>query len=302
MLLQELEKKKLIHPPEWLACNTHFLTIMGSFAYGCSSDTSDMDLYGWCIPKKEMVFPHLAGKVLGFDEDLGLFDKPWLTPEGGATDENAMSGNGRKYDIQIFGIVQLFSLLTDNNPNIIDSLFTPENCVLHCTRIGTMVRDNRKMFLHKGAWHRFKGYAYSQLKKMDGKKPKEGSKRQELREEFGFDVKFAYHIVRLINEVEQIMATGDLDLQLNNECLKAIRRGEWTQDRIRQYFVTKEKTLEVLYNESKLPYGPDRPKIKRLLMHCLEEHFGSLDKAIVNPDASTDLLREIKALLVKNGV
>lgn len=297
MLLQDLEKKKLIHPPEWLADNCHYLTLHGSVAYGVSSDTSDMDLYGFCIPKKETLFPWLAGKIIGFDKDLGQFEQ-WQ--QHAVHDPNAMSGHGRDYDFQVFNIVKYFALLMDNNPNIIDSLFTPINCVLHCTRIGTMVRDNRKMFLHKGAWHRFKGYAYSQLHKMTGKDPK--GKRLELREEFGFDVKYAYHIVRLINEVEQIMSTGDLDLQLNNECLKAIRRGEWTEQQIRDYFTQKEKSLETLYNESKLQYEPDRAKIKALLVHCLEEHFGSLEKCVVNVDKDTELLREIKALLVKNGV
>lgn len=299
MLLQELEKKGLISPPDWLADNTHYLTIMGSVAYGVSSDTSDMDLYGFCIPRKDIIFPHLAGKIIGFDKDLGQFEQ-WQQHH--IMDESAMSGNGRSYDIQVFNIVKYFALLMDNNPNIIDSLFTPINCVLHCTRIGTILRDNRKLFLHKGAWHRFKGYAYSQLHKMAGKNPEKGSNREQLREKFGFDVKYAYHIVRLINEVEQIMATGDLDLQLNNECLKAIRRGEWTEKQIRDYFSQKEKSLETLYIESKLQYEPDRPKIKRLLMHCLEEHFGSLDKCVTNQDASTEALREIKAILSRTGV
>ena len=299
MLLQELEKKKLAHPPEWLACNTHYLTIMGSVAYGVSSDTSDMDLYGFCIPKKDMVFPHLAGKLVGFDEDLGTFDQ-WQQHH--IKDESAMGGKGREYDFQIFSIVKFFKLLMDNNPNIIDSLFTPINCVLHCTRIGTIVRDNRKLFLHKGAWHRFKGYAYSQLHKMAGKNPEAGSKRAALRESHGFDVKYAYHIVRLINEVEQILAEGDLDLQRNNEQLKAIRRGDWTEKQIRDYFTQKEKSLESLYNESKLQYEPDKAKIKQLLMHCLEEHFGSLDKCVVNQDASTEALREIKAILSRHGI
>ena len=40
MLLQELENKNLIHPPEWLSHNCHYLSIMGSVAYGVSSDTS----------------------------------------------------------------------------------------------------------------------------------------------------------------------------------------------------------------------------------------------------------------------
>jgi hypothetical protein len=40
MLLQDLEKKDLIKPPEWLATNVAYLTIMGSHAYG-TADVSD---------------------------------------------------------------------------------------------------------------------------------------------------------------------------------------------------------------------------------------------------------------------
>lgn len=36
----ELEQKRLIGPPKWLGGNVHYLTIMGSVAYGVSADTS----------------------------------------------------------------------------------------------------------------------------------------------------------------------------------------------------------------------------------------------------------------------
>ena len=63
----ELEQKRLIGPPKWLGGNVHYLTIMGSVAYGVSADTSDVDVYGFCIPPKEVIFPHLAGEILGGD-------------------------------------------------------------------------------------------------------------------------------------------------------------------------------------------------------------------------------------------
>ena len=50
----------------------------------------------------------------------------------------------------------------------------------------------------------------------------------------GYDTKFAYHVVRLIGEVEQILVEQDVDLQRDRELLKAIRRGEWTEERLRQ--------------------------------------------------------------------
>lgn len=54
----------------------------------------------------------------------------------------------------------------ENNPNMCDSLFVPQRCVLFASKIGQMVRDNRKLFLHKGSYHKFRGYAYASLNKL----------------------------------------------------------------------------------------------------------------------------------------
>jgi hypothetical protein len=160
-----------------------------------------------------------------------------------------------------------------------------------------MVRDSRKLFLSKRVWHTFKGYAYAQLHKLE-RKP-EGN-RKELVEKHGYDVKFAYHVVRLMDEVAQILATGDLDLQSNREQLKAIRRGEWTLEQIRQYFDSKERDLESLYTESNvIPYTVDEGAIKQLLLNCLEEHFGSLSGALIQPGKYSDLMRELRELTAK---
>ena len=149
-------------------------------------------------------------------------------------------GTAVLYDLTIFGIVKFFSLAMENNPNVIDCLFTPATCVLHSTRVGNLVRENRRLFLHKGAWPKFKGYAYSQLHKLAIKQPQ--GKRAELVAEHGFDTKFGYHVVRLIGEVEQILVEGDIDLQRDNEQLKAIRRGEWTEERLRHGSPTRRRT------------------------------------------------------------
>jgi len=278
----------------WMPENICFETIMGSVAYGVSNDTSDMDVYGFCIPPKPFLFPHLAGEIEGFGQKAPRFEQ---YQEHHIMDNDALGGKGRSYDVTIYSISKYFKLVMENNPNMIDSLFTPENCVLHITPIGSMVRERRREFLHKGCWHKFKGYAFEQMHKMDTKNPEEGSKRAALREQFGFDVKFAYHVVRLINEVEQILATGDLNLQLNNDQLKAIRRGEMNVQQIRDWFNNKLKDLESLYHSSTLPYAPNEAKIKRLLLECLEMHYGSLEKAVVLPDAANQTLAEIKAIL-----
>ena len=290
MLLQEMTKKQIIHPPKFVADNTCYLTIMGSEAYAVNTTSSDKDIYGFCIPPKDVVFPHLRGEILGFGKQTNRFEQ-WQ--------EHHVQYKEQEYDFAIFSIVRYFQLAMDNNPNLIDSLFTPQRCVLHINQIGQMVRDSRKMFLHKGCAHKLKGYAYSQLHKIDIKSPADGSNRKESIEKYGMDVKFAYHVVRLLNQCEQILVEGDLDLERNREQLKAIRRGEWTLEQLKDYFNSKEKSLEELYAKSNLPHGPREDEIKQLLLNCLEHHYGSLQGALVIPGQTKSLINDLQSVLDK---
>jgi uncharacterized protein len=301
-MLDRLTEKKAVAPPSYLRNNVHYETIMGSVAYGVSGDTSDMDIYGFAIPPKHLVFPHLAGEIPGFGTQIPRFEQfqqhHILDPDG----KKGEDGEPKMYDIAIFSIVKFFQLCMENNPNMVDSLFTPQRCVLHVTRIGQTVRENRRLFLHKGSFHKFKGYAYSQLHKADIKTPKEGSKRDKTVQEHGWDLKFGYHVVRLLDECEQILTTGDLDLERAKEVLKAIRRGEWSLEQTKDYFQRRERELEEVYAKSTLPHRPDEPKIKELLLNCLEEHYGTLEGAVVTEDAAVRALRQIREILDRTTV
>ena len=64
---------------------------------------------------------------------------------------------------------------------------------------------------------------------------------------------------------------------------------------------TREQTeLETLCQESKLPWGPDEEAIKTLLLNCLEEHYGNLEKCIIRPDEAVQALREVNEVLRKH--
>jgi uncharacterized protein len=297
--IARLASKKLIQPPSWLQSAMAYETIMGSMAYGVSSDNSDMDVYGFCIPPKDEVFPHLRGEIPGFGEPYKRFEQ---FQQHHIRDTIANGGKGQEFDFSIYSIVKYFHMACENNPNIIDSLFTPPNCVLHTTPIAEMVRGQRQMFLHKGAWHKFKGYAYAQLHKIDVKTPQPGSKRAGDIAKYGYDVKFAYHIVRLLDEADQILTLGDLDLTRDAERMKAIRRGEWTLEQVKEFFTHRERELESAYAACKLPDGPNEAKVKELLLTCLEQHYGTLAGAIETPGRERALLAEIKAICDRAGV
>lgn len=292
-LIMDLTSRRLIHPPTWLPEQTQYLTIMGSFAYGVSSDTSDCDVYGWAIPDKVDVFPHLKGEIEGFGRQKQRFE---VWQQHGIVDPTAMGGLGREYDFAVYNVVKYAQLCMENNPNMIDSLFVPVNCIIHMTPVGQVFRDRRKDFLHKGAWAKFKGYSYSQLAKARSKEFLQSPERRAEIEQYGYSTKFGYHIVRLLGEVEQLLVEGDIDLQRNREQLKSIRRGEWSLEQLERYFVDKERQLEQVYLDSQLPYKPDDGKIRGILLDVLEQHFGSLSGAVVRENQVVAALREIQRI------
>lgn len=204
-----------------------------------------------------------------------------------------------QYDFTVYSIVQYFRLAMDNNPNIVDSLFVPATCVLHSTNIGQRIRENRKIFLHKGIYHRLKGYSFSQLNKIETNKSAASESRKELVEKYGYDTKYAMHLFRLILQCEDVLVHGDLDLQRHREQLKAVRRGHYKIEEIRQWFSDKERSLEKLYTESTaLPYSPNEAVIKQLLLDCLEEHYGSIEKSLYSNEEIKKIIDDIEDRLI----
>jgi len=341
-IIDHLIERNLIQPPGWLRNNVHYTCLMGSIAYGCNTDTSDQDLYGFCIPPKDIIFPHLRGEIEGFGTKLPRFEQ---FQQHHVLDKSS----GNEYDINIYNIVKYFQLILENNPNMVDSLFVPQRCILHISKIGGMLRDNRHMFLHKGSYFRLKSYAFSQLNKMNSKSikkfveicnkyelsydiqsddvvynnsipseiktellliikeiDKSGKRTKRVKDiaKHGYDLKFAYNIIRLVNQCEQILMEHDLDLERNREQLKSIRRGEWSLDDITEYFHKKELILNKLYAESTLRHSPNEDDIKQLLLNCLEEHYQNLDGCIESKDKyklAVYQIQEIVANSLKNS-
>lgn len=292
-IIQKLDRKGLLNGAPTCVLTPELEIIGGSLSYGVSGDSSDMDMVSVCIPSREEVFPHLNGRVPGFGPQPTPFQN-WQRHHI-KTDEGTPAE--REYDVTSYSITEFFRLAADNNPNIIDALFVPDRCVTHKTDVGTVMRDNRRLFLHKGSYQKFKGYAYSQMKKIGEMKPV--GKRAALVEQFGYDTKFAYHVVRLAQEAEMILTTGDLDIEAGREELKAIRRGEWTLVQLQEWFATRTALLDEVYLKSDLRSAPNFDDLNRILMVCLEIKFGSLTNAMVEGEAQAALrkLEEIARIV-----
>lgn len=275
-------------PPYDFVGETVYEVIMGSVAYGVSNNTSDMDVYAVVVPPKSMVFPHLTGHVDGFGPKPVNFD---------VYQKHHMEMGEKEYDVAVYSLVKYFALCADNNPNMIDSLFVPKRCVIHATDAGLHMRSYRRLFLSKRIFDKLRGYAFKELKALETHHPDANAKRKALIEEYGYDVKSAYHVVRLMLEAEQVLLEGNLDLERNREQLKHVRRGGYTLEELKKWFKHKELELTTMHVDSELPVRVDYKRLTAVLFECLEMHFGNLDMARDVDPRTVEKLEKIRRII-----
>lgn len=264
-----IELSELTTAPDFIKSDTQFLCKMGSHAYGINGPGSDIDIYGFCIPPLQYLLPHTTGHIEGFGRQQNNFEQFQV---------DHIKNNEELYDVSIYNIAKFLHLCMDNNPNMIDCLFVPDDCIIYKSPIANLILNNKNIFLHKGCYHRFLGYAQSQLSKIRNKNPE--GKRKAGVDRYGFDVKYASHLYRLADECEQILSTGTLDLRQAKDQMILIRNGGVSITELESWFENKKERLGCLYKTSTLQHSPDQRKIKDILIQCLEMKFGNLKQFI----------------------
>lgn len=90
-------------------------------------------------------------------------------------------------------------------------------------------------------------------------------RRSALEQQFGYDTKYAMHLVRLIQEGEELLLTGNITVPRPNASdLLKIRAGTWTYAEVEDYALTGIERLKQLEQASPLPWGADHSAIENL--------------------------------------
>jgi predicted nucleotidyltransferase len=83
--------------------------------------------------------------------------------------------------------------------------------------------------------------------------------RAEMERKFGYDGKFALHLVRLLKSCREILTTGQLIVKRpDREELLSLREGAWSYERLIGWAEEQESGLDELAKQSPLPHSPDR--------------------------------------------
>lgn len=283
----------------WFKDNQLLETIMGSQAYGCQNKDSDIDFISIVMPKHEHLFPQQYGYILGFDS----YPK-WQSSELKGIDKKVVIAE-KEIEGEWVSLVNFFyKIAYKGSPNLVEVLFAKRHLVTFGNEYGWRLRDNRHKFLSMRIFHSFKGYCFQQLQRIKkcyitGRI--DNKTRTELIAKFKYDVKMASHSLRLLDQIEQIITTGDLDLMRNREEVKAMRNGEWGPfEKFEKYVLDRLKVLEELaLKKTVLPYRPPYEELKVLLLSMIEDYYGSVDKMIVPEKPNVSCLENINSNLNK---
>jgi uncharacterized protein len=128
-----------------------FETIIGSRAYGLNTETSDTDIRGVFVLPKETYY--------------GL--------------EYTAQVNNETNDIVYYELKRFIELLANNNPNILEMLAVPQECILY--KHPLMENINTQLFLSKKCEGAFANYAFTQIKKASGLEKKVMNPMEEIR-------------------------------------------------------------------------------------------------------------------------
>jgi uncharacterized protein len=98
--------------------------------------------------------------------------------------------------------------------------------------------------------------------------------RDELTDQFGYDVKAAMHVLRLLYEGIDLMRNGRITFpRPEKEMLLKVRTGGWSQDRIVQHAQRLFQEFEQATQESSLPETVDRKRVSKLISNVYEESW-----------------------------
>lgn len=190
--------------------------LVGSTIHGTaiSDGVDDRDEMGICV---EPI--HWA---MGVGQPFEQYVYRTAVEREGHHDARSQAGD---LDLTIYSLRKYVRLALKGNPTILLLLFTPP---LTMNALGSQLRGFAPQILSRRAGGAFLGYLQAQRQRLLGERGQKGVRRQELEERYGFDTKFAMHMLRLGYQGIELLSSGKMTLPIEEPTrswLVAVRSG-----------------------------------------------------------------------------
>lgn len=245
---------------------------VGSTVHGTNvSDQGDRDEMGIAIEPMHYV--------------IGM--RHWETTVLRTAPEGQKSGPG-DLDLQTHSLRKFCRLAAKGNPTVLLPLFVPESALMEVNQLGRELIERRSMFLSRECGKAFLGYMIAQRAKLANERGGRHGSRPELVEKYGFDTKYAGHIIRLGYQGVELMTTGHMSLPMQQEHrddVLAVRTGHWTLERTLSRAGELERDLRDSLDTGPLPDHADEDAINAFLSDAYCRAWGILWHRL-NPSAA----------------
>lgn len=191
--------------------------------------------------------------------------------------EGARSGPG-DLDLTVYSLRKWLRLALQGNPTVLLPLFVPEREIVRVTELGRELRAHADRIVSRTAGRRYLGYLTSQRERLLGERGGRHTNRPELVDAYGFDTKYAYHMVRLGVQGVELLETGHVTLPMSEPWapwLRELRQGGHSQQEALDAAVSLEERLTELLDTSPLPERPDHDWANRWLVTAYQRTWAA---------------------------
>ena len=236
--------------------------LVGSTVHGLVlSGTDDRDEMGICVEPRRY--------VVGF----GKFEQ-WVyrTAEEREGRAGARSQAG-DLDLTVYSLRKWTRLALQGNPTVLLLLFLPDDALVLRSKAGEQLQKLAPAFASRKAGRRFLGYLEAQRQRLVGERGQKDIHRPELVEKFGYDTKYAMHMLRLGYQGVEYLESGRLTLPIREPVrsrLMDVRRGKSNLEEVLAECTRLELRLSELLESSTLPLEPDLKTVENFVMETYD--------------------------------
>lgn len=169
-----------------------------------------------------------------------------------------------------YGLRKYLGLVLKGNPSALLALYVPQARIRDITDEGYALRGLAPSIASKAAYMPFRGYMRQQHERLLGLRGQKNVTRPELVKAYGYDTKYAAHIIRLGYQGAEFLSTGRITLPMPEEersMVVKVRTGGFTLAEISGLINQAEVRLDEAFAKSTLPVAPDIKKVEAWMMN-----------------------------------
>jgi hypothetical protein len=240
--------------PGWLQDATILRGEVGSGVHGIAkAGRDDRDEMGVCVEPFTLAWTTQAP----FEQHI------YRTAVEREGKQNAPSQPG-DLDLTVFSLRKWIRLALSGNPTVLLLLFVPAAQTVIETEEGRALRSLAPSFASRKAVERFRGYLSAQRHGLEDRRNAMNPQRQATIDQFGFDTKFAGHMLRLGHQGVEYAETGRLTLPMpepSRQRVRDVRDGRVPLAEVMEETAALERKLLELKTSSPLPEEPQTGRV-----------------------------------------